>query len=67
MRLTVRGTSYDVRLTVRGTSVSVSVDGETVLEGTNPAQNPSGKIGFYTQGFAHLDVDDVTISLPRAS
>ncbi|MEV4081045.1 hypothetical protein AB0J43_12270 [Nonomuraea fuscirosea] len=56
-----------MRLTVRGTSVSVSVDGETVLEGTNPAQNPSGKIGFYTQGFADLDFDDVTISLPRAS
>ncbi|MBE1584263.1 right-handed parallel beta-helix repeat-containing protein [Nonomuraea angiospora] len=60
-------TVYDVRMTVRGASVSVSVGGEAVLEGENPAHNPSGKVGFYAEGFTHLDFDDVTFSLPRAS
>ncbi|GAA5064664.1 hypothetical protein GCM10023259_056230 [Thermocatellispora tengchongensis] len=58
-------TVYDLRMVVRGPSISVYVNDELVIEGDNPTHNPSGRVGFYTSGFARLDFDDVTFSLPR--
>ncbi|MCF6468733.1 phage tail protein [Nonomuraea sp. MG754425] len=58
-------TAYDVRMVVRGPSISVHVNGEPVIEGENPTHNPSGKVGFYAEGFSRLDFDDVTFSLVR--
>ncbi|WP_158602771.1 Ig-like domain-containing protein [Jiangella rhizosphaerae] len=56
-------TVYDVRVVARGPSVAVLVDGEVVVEGENPAHPESGNVGFYVEGFSHLDIDDVVISL----
>ncbi|GAA2856759.1 hypothetical protein GCM10010517_15040 [Streptosporangium fragile] len=58
-------TVYDLRMVVRGPSISVHVNDELVVEGENPTHNPSGRVGFYTEGFARLDFDDVTFSLVR--
>ncbi len=57
-------TVYALRMVVRGPSISVHVNDEPVIEGDNPTHNPSGKVGFYAAGFARLDFDDITLSLP---
>ncbi|GAA1720147.1 hypothetical protein GCM10009809_14850 [Isoptericola hypogeus] len=57
------GTAYDVRVVVTAQTVRVLLDGELVVEGANPAPDAAGKVGFYVQGFAHLDFDDVRFSL----
>ncbi len=56
-------TVYGIRMVVSRSGIQVSVDGEVVIEGTNPAPDAAGKVGFYVEKFAYLDVDDVTISL----
>ncbi|WP_166844776.1 Ig-like domain-containing protein [Isoptericola sp. BMS4] len=56
-------TQYDVRVVVTADGVRVLLDGEVVVEGANPAPDAAGRVGFYVQGFTHLDVDDVTFSL----
>ncbi|MBD2848437.1 S-layer homology domain-containing protein [Paenibacillus sp. IB182496] len=58
-------TVYDLRMIAEGASVRVYVNDELVLEGTNPGHSPSGKVGFYVEGWSHLDLDDVTFALPR--
>jgi len=55
-------TEYDVKVTVLGSSISVKVDGAEKLTGTAPNHRPSGKVGFYVSGFAHLLFDNVTFS-----
>ncbi|MFD6176824.1 MULTISPECIES: Ig-like domain-containing protein [unclassified Isoptericola] len=56
-------TEYDVRVVVTAGGVRVLVDGEEVVAGANPAPKAAGKVGFYVQGFASLDFDDVSFSL----
>lgn len=56
-------TQYDVRVVVTAAGVRVLLDGEEVVAGANPAPDGAGKVGFYVQGFASLDVDDVRFSL----
>jgi len=56
-------TQYDVRVVVTAAGVRVLLDGEEVVAGANPAPDGAGKVGFYVQGFATLDFDDVRFSL----
>ncbi|MGW8566976.1 Ig-like domain-containing protein [Isoptericola sp. NPDC055881] len=56
-------TQYDVRVVVTAGGVRVLLDGEQVVAGANPAPDGAGKVGFYVQGFASLDFDDVRFSL----
>lgn len=58
-------TVYDVRLVAQGSSISVYVDGEPVLQGDNPGHSQSGRVGFYVEGFANLQFDDISLALPR--
>ncbi|WP_243229470.1 Ig-like domain-containing protein [Microbacterium sp. CIAB417] len=52
-----------VRIAVQDGVIRIVVNGEVVLEGTDPAPGAAGKVGFYTEGFSHLDFDDVGFSI----
>lgn len=56
-------TEYDVKVTVRGGDIAVSVNGSPRLSGSDPNHRPSGKVGFYTSGFAYMLFDDITFSV----
>lgn len=56
---------YAIKLVVQGASVSLYVDGELRLQGANPTHSPSGKVGFYVEGFTAMQFDDVKLSLVR--
>ncbi|TLS48943.1 hypothetical protein FE782_27785 [Paenibacillus antri] len=58
------GSVHDVKMIVRGADVSVFVDGRLRLQGEHPSHSQSGKVGFYVEGFTHLQFDDIRISLP---
>ncbi len=61
------GSIAEVRIIVAEDAVRVAVDGEPAIESANPAPDASGRIGFYVEGFSHLDIDDVRISLAPAT
>lgn len=56
-------TEYAVRVTAKDGDISVSVDGAPRLSGSDPGHRPSGKVGFYTSGFAYMLFDDITFSV----
>lgn len=56
-------TEYDVKMTVKDGDIAVFVDGAPRLSGTDPGHRPSGKVGFYTSGFAYLLFDDIVFSV----
>ncbi|WP_224725555.1 Ig-like domain-containing protein [Paenibacillus vietnamensis] len=56
---------YAIKLVVQGPNVSLYVDGEQRLQGANPSYSPSGKVGFYVEGFTDMQVDEVKLSLVR--
>lgn len=56
-------TVYDIELVVTASGIRVSVDGELVIDGENPAPEVRGKVGFYVQDLAHVEFDDVRLSL----
>ncbi len=57
------GATTHVRIAVQDGTIRIVVDGEVVLEGADPAPGISGKVGFYTEGFAYLDYDDIGFSI----
>lgn len=56
-------TEYAVKVTAKNGDIAVSVNGAPRLSGTDPGHRPSGKVGFYTSGFAYLLFDDITFSV----
>ncbi|UVI29386.1 Ig-like domain-containing protein [Paenibacillus spongiae] len=56
---------YAIKLVVQGANVTLYVDGDLRLQGANPSHSPSGKVGFYVEGFTDMQVDDVKFSLVR--
>ncbi|QSF44047.1 Ig-like domain-containing protein [Paenibacillus tianjinensis] len=56
-------TEYAVKVTAKDGDISVFVDGSPRLSGSDPGHRPSGKVGFYTSGFAYMLFDDITFSV----
>ncbi|MFK7697046.1 Ig-like domain-containing protein [Paenibacillus sp. HJGM_3] len=56
---------YEIKLVVQGANVNLYVGGELRLLGVNPSHSPSGKVGFYVEGFTDMRFDDVKFSLIR--
>ncbi|MGW8482973.1 Ig-like domain-containing protein [Microbacterium sp. NPDC055903] len=57
------GATTHVRVAVQDGQIRIVVGGEVVLEGADPAPGASGRVGFYAEGFTHLDVDDIGFSI----
>ncbi|MEK4047282.1 Ig-like domain-containing protein [Paenibacillus sp. FSL H8-0048] len=56
-------TEYAVKVTAKGGDIAVTVDGAPRLSGSDPGHRPSGKVGFYTSGFAYMLFDDIVFSV----
>ncbi|GBG07978.1 hypothetical protein PAT3040_02543, partial [Paenibacillus agaridevorans] len=56
---------YEIKVVAQGADISVFVDGELRLQGENPNFNATGQVGFYVEGFAYLELDDIVFELAR--
>lgn len=52
-------TEYTLRILVDGPEISVYLNGELRLQGSNPTHNASGTVGFYVGGFSEIWFDDI--------
>ncbi|MGG4106247.1 Ig-like domain-containing protein [Paenibacillus lautus] len=56
-------TEYTVKISVKDGDVSIYVDGEPRLAGTDPNHRPSGKVGFYVSGFDYMLFDNIRFTV----
>lgn len=56
-------TEYNIRIRVEDSDISVYVNGELRLEGSDTSHNTSGTVGFYVGGFSEMWFDDIKFSL----
>ncbi|HEY3561861.1 MAG TPA: Ig-like domain-containing protein [Kribbella sp.] len=56
-------TTYAVKVAVQPGGIKVSVNGQQVVAGRNPAPDAAGKVGFYVSGASRLDFDNVGFSI----
>ena len=57
------GKTSHVRISVQDGSIRIVVNGAIVLEGKDPAPGAAGRVGFYVEGYASLDFDNIGFSL----
>ncbi|GAT71552.1 Ig domain protein, group 2 domain protein [Microbacterium sp. HM58-2] len=57
------GATSHVRVAVQDGRIRIVVNGEIALEGADPGPGKAGRVGFYVEGYASLDFDDIGFSL----
>ncbi|WP_309128135.1 Ig-like domain-containing protein [Microbacterium sp.] len=57
------GETSHVRAAVQDGRIRISVNGQVALEAADPGPGSAGRVGFYVEGYASLDFDDIGFSL----